>query len=52
MNRWHMVVEGLRVIAVVIAAAATALAGLMGDATPLAGAAVAVAAALPASSFK
>lgn len=51
MNKWHMVVEGLRVIAVVIAAVATALAGLTGDASPLVGAALAVGAAVvpPAS---
>lgn len=52
MSKWHMVVEGLRVLAVVIAAVATALAGFTGDGTPLVGAAVAAAAALPASSFK
>lgn len=46
MTKWHMVVEGLRVVAVVIAAVATALAGLTGDATLLGGAALAAAAAV------
>ncbi|MBW7909592.1 MAG: hypothetical protein H3C50_11875 [Kiritimatiellae bacterium] len=51
MSKWHMVVEGLRVLAIVVAAVATALAGLTGDATLLGGAALAVgAAAVPPAS--
>lgn len=52
MNRWHAMVEGVRLIAVVIAAVATALATALGDATPLVGGALAAAAALPASLFR